>query len=97
MRIIISPKTLTKLPMPRLMLTDEHGSKLQAILLEDRVYDKPKYYGRYSLIERELVVHGEIYLNHLAYGIPFLDAFYSGLAKGFFSDFLKGYVPINCC
>ena len=29
--------------MPRLMLTDEHGSKLRAILLEDRVYDKPEH------------------------------------------------------
>ena len=29
--------------MPRLMLTDEHWSKLRAILLEDRVYDKPEH------------------------------------------------------
>lgn len=29
--------------MPRIMLTDEHWSKLRAILLEDRVYDKPEH------------------------------------------------------
>ncbi|GLR71650.1 hypothetical protein GCM10007852_25580 [Agaribacter marinus] len=29
--------------MPRLMLTDEHWSKLRTILLEDRVYDKPEH------------------------------------------------------
>lgn len=29
--------------MPRLMLTDEHWTKLRAILLEDRVYDKPEH------------------------------------------------------
>jgi len=29
--------------MPRLMLNDEHWSKLKSILLEDRAYDKPEH------------------------------------------------------
>ena len=40
--LIISAKTTNEIAMPRLMIAVEHRSKLRAILLEDRVYDKPK-------------------------------------------------------
>ena len=36
---------MAKLPITRLMLTDEHRSKLRTILLEDQVYDEPDVGG----------------------------------------------------
>lgn len=43
--------------MPRLMLTDEHWSKLKFILLEDRVYDDPEH--------RKTVEYGLLSLSYL--------------------------------
>lgn len=54
--------------MPRLMHTDEHCFKLRAILLEDRVYDKPEHRNTMEgiLYRMLLAVLGEIYQSSLA-------------------------------
>jgi len=40
---LLRQKQNTEVAMPRLMLNDEHWSKLKSILLEDRAYDKPEH------------------------------------------------------
>lgn len=48
--------------MPRLMLTDEHWSKLRSIMLENRIYDKPK---------SRMMIEGMLY--RMRVGCPWRD------------------------
>lgn len=62
--------------MPRLMRTDEHWSQLRAILLEDRLYDKPEHrITMEDILFRMQVALIGAYLNHLAYKLRFSNAF----------------------
>jgi len=71
--------------MPRLILTDELWSKLKAILLEDRVYNKLEHRKRWKelFIDCVSVVLGVICPNILVYGIRFIVDFCFGLKKAY--------------
>ena len=71
--------------MPRTMLNDEHWSKLSAIMLKDRVYDKPEHRNTMEgiLIECEQAVLGGMCQSHLVIGEPFIDVLIYGQRKVF--------------
>lgn len=74
--------------MPRHMLTDEHWSILQAIMLKDRVYNKP---------EHRNTLEGILY--RMRTGCPWRDlpeafgewntVLISGQRKGYYSVYLR--------